>query len=76
MRPIAKSAERQVRSTELSHIVNTTIRLSRNAVSSVTTDSNDNSDSSDSSDISDQKILFHQKKIHNKKKNCQKNFTN
>ena len=32
MRPIAKSAKRQVRSTESSHIVNTRIRLSRNAV--------------------------------------------
>ena len=32
MRPIAKSVKRQVRSKESSHIVNTTIRLSRNAV--------------------------------------------
>ena len=30
--PIAKSVKRQVRSTESSHIVNTTIRLSHNAV--------------------------------------------
>ena len=32
MQPIAKSVKRQVRSTESSHIVNTTIRLSHNAV--------------------------------------------
>ena len=32
MRPIAKSVKRQVRSTESSHIVSTTIRLSHNAV--------------------------------------------
>ena len=32
MQPIAKSVKKQVRSTESSHIVNTTIRLSRNAV--------------------------------------------
>ena len=32
MRPIAKSVKRQVRSTESSHIVKTTIRLSHNAV--------------------------------------------
>ena len=32
MRPIAKSAKRQVKSTESSHIVNTTLRLYHNAV--------------------------------------------
>ena len=32
MRPIAKSEKRQVRNTESSHIVNTTIRLPCNAV--------------------------------------------
>ena len=35
MRPIAKSAKRQVRSTKSSHIVNTAIRLSCNAVCKV-----------------------------------------
>ena len=33
MRPVAKSVKKQVRSTESSHIVKTTIRLSYNAVS-------------------------------------------
>ena len=36
MRPIAKSAKWQVRSTESSHIVNTAIRLSRKAVKTET----------------------------------------
>ena len=35
MRPIAKSAKGQARSTKSSHIVNTTIRLSLNAVTLV-----------------------------------------